>query len=100
MRSGDLNKIKQMKLEQIINLKRNDFKVDVPVAKGDKPVNVQEADNIKKNGNPQAQLDFIIPTPESGEDEQTFISRCISSIINEYGQEQSSAICYTQWQEK
>jgi hypothetical protein len=43
---------------------------------------------------------FIIPTPESGEEEQTYISRCISSIVDEYGQEQSSAICYGQWEQK
>ena len=43
---------------------------------------------------------FIIPVPESGEDEQTYISRCISSIIDEYGQEQSSGICYSQWENK
>jgi hypothetical protein len=43
---------------------------------------------------------FIIPTPESGEEEQTYISRCISSIIDEYGQEQASAICYGQWEQK
>jgi hypothetical protein len=100
MRSEDLNKIRQMKFEQIINLRKNNFKVEVPVAKGDKPVDVQEAENIKKNGNPQAQIDFIIPTPESGEDEQTFISRCISAVIDEYGQEQAAAICYGQWEQK
>jgi len=43
---------------------------------------------------------FIIPTPEKGEDEQTYISRCISSIVDEYGQEQASGICYSQWENK
>ena len=43
---------------------------------------------------------FIIPTPESGEEEQTYISRCISSIVDEYGQEQASGICYSQWEKK
>ena len=43
---------------------------------------------------------FIIPLPEKGEDEQTYISRCLSSIIDEYGQEQASGICYSQWENR
>jgi hypothetical protein len=43
---------------------------------------------------------FVIPSPDSGEDEQTYISRCISSIVDEYGQEQASGICYSQWENK
>jgi hypothetical protein len=43
---------------------------------------------------------FVIPSPDSGEDEQTYISRCISSIVDEYGQEQASGICYSQWEKK
>lgn len=37
-----------------------------------------------------------IPKQNEGEDKDKFISRCISSIIDEYGQEQASAICYKQ----
>ena len=43
---------------------------------------------------------FIIPTPESGEEQDKYISRCISSIIDEYGQEQASGICYSQWENR
>jgi hypothetical protein len=43
---------------------------------------------------------FPIPSPESGEEEDKYISRCISSIIDEYGQEQSSGICYSQWENR
>jgi hypothetical protein len=43
---------------------------------------------------------FPIPSPEKGEEQDKYISRCISSIIDEYGQEQSSAICYAQWEKK
>lgn len=164
-----------MKLEQIIKLRQSDFKVEIPVAKGNKPVDVQEAENIKKNGNPDAQLDlaaypwdkcvadqterygdeetakkvcgaikamygskeemeitpnpcwegyepiglkedgspncvpikeeqskekFVIPSPEANEEEDIFIGRCISAIIDEYGSEQSTAICYSQWEQK
>jgi hypothetical protein len=87
------------RFEQIIAIRRAlrdiKFSNNIPVAKGNKPVPVQEAENIKKNGDPEA---FVIPDPSEGEDEQTFISRCISDIIDEYGQEQASAICYGQWE--
>ena len=43
---------------------------------------------------------FIIPVPEKGEEQNKYISRCISSIIDEYGQEQSSGICYSQWENR
>lgn len=43
---------------------------------------------------------FVIPTPESNEDENTFISRCVSSIVDEYGQDISLGICYTKWKNK
>lgn len=48
---------------------------------------------IKKDG-------FPIPSPEKDEEEDKYISRCISSIIDEYGQEQASAICYSNWEKK
>lgn len=35
-----------------------------------------------------------IPKPTSGQTEQEYVSDCISQIIDEYGQEQSAAICY------
>jgi len=37
-----------------------------------------------------------IPSRKQGEDEQTFISRCISEISGEYDREQAAAICYNQ----
>lgn len=43
---------------------------------------------------------FVIPSPESNEDKDKYVSRCISSIIDEYGQEQAAAICYAKWDEK
>lgn len=41
-----------------------------------------------------------IPKPKAGENEQEFVSRCISEIYDEYGQEQSSAICYSTYREE
>jgi hypothetical protein len=43
---------------------------------------------------------FPIPSPSSDEDEQAYVSRCISSIIDEYGQEQAAGICYATWRDK
>jgi len=55
------------------------------------PVKEEQA-KVKKEG-------FPVPSPEGDEDEQTFISRCISELYDEYGQEQSAAICYSKWRE-
>jgi hypothetical protein len=41
-----------------------------------------------------------VPSREKGEDKDKFVSRCISEIIDEYGQEQAAAICYTKSEEK
>lgn len=40
-----------------------------------------------------------IPSPESGESESTFVSRCIAAISGEYEQDQAAAICYRQFRE-
>lgn len=43
---------------------------------------------------------FVIPTPEGGEDEQTYIGRCVSAIYDEYPVEgQAYAICKAKWDE-
>lgn len=41
-----------------------------------------------------------IPSREKNEDKDKFVSRCISEIIDEYGQEQAAAICYKAADEK
>jgi hypothetical protein len=35
-----------------------------------------------------------IPVPKKGQTEQEYVSECISQVMDEYGQEQGSAICY------
>ena len=35
-----------------------------------------------------------IPTPKKGQTEQEYVSECISQLMDEYGQEKGSAICY------
>jgi hypothetical protein len=49
---------------------------------------------VKEN---QSKEDFVIPSPEEQEKKEDYISRCISTIIDEYGQEQASGICYGVW---
>jgi hypothetical protein len=40
---------------------------------------------------------FPIPSPESGEEQDKYISRCMEAIGNEYDtQEQALAVCYAQ----
>lgn len=48
----------------------------------------------------QSSQKFVIPEPGEKESEEEYISRCISSIIDEYGQEQAAGICYGQWEKK
>lgn len=43
---------------------------------------------------------FPIPSPEGGEEKDKFVSRCISSIIDEYEQDQAIAICIKKWEER
>ena len=38
-----------------------------------------------------------IPSPNKGEKKDAFVSRCISSIVDEYGQDKAAGICYTRW---
>jgi len=40
-----------------------------------------------------------IPNPQAGESQDDFVSRCVSQIYDEYGQEQSVAICITKYNE-
>jgi hypothetical protein len=52
---------------------------------------------IKEN---QSKQKFVIPSPEGGEDEQTYISRCMGDIVPEYGNDVAAGICYSKWNEK
>ena len=41
-----------------------------------------------------------IPNPTPKETEEEFVSRCIGEIYDEYGQEQSAAICYNTYRKE
>lgn len=106
-----------MKLENIVKLKLNNFKIkytdkmaedeglEGACWEGYEPIGMKEKDGrMVPNCVPieagKVKEGFPIPSPESDEEENKYISRCISSIIDEYGQEQAAAICYSQWKNK
>lgn len=108
-----------MKLEQIINLRLNNFKIEYPKKKlqdeglegacweGYEPIGMKEKDGKMvpncvpiKEEQSKVKEGFPVPSPSGEEDENTFVSRCISEIIDEYDQEQAAAICYSKWREK
>lgn len=66
------------RFESIINLKLNNFEIKPPVAKGDKPVDVQEAEVSKKLGNPQ------------GDFEKYPWEECIADQLERYGDEETA----------
>lgn len=110
-----------MKFENIIKLKLNNFEIKPPTKMADKemenpcwegyepygtkevdgkevpncvPIKAQKMDDATKTA---PEYDFVIPTPESGEKESDYISRCMSAIADEYDtQEQALAVCYAQ----
>jgi len=68
--------------------------------------NGYEPIGLKDDGSPNcvpvknSKQSFVIPSPSSGEDEQTYISRCISDIAAEYDAEgQAYAVCKGKWDE-
>jgi hypothetical protein len=102
MNIEQLRKIR-VELTKQYGCKKNDMEISPnPCWEGYEPIGLKEDGSpncvpIKEN---QSKEKFVIPTPESGEEEQAYISRCISAIYDEYGQEQSAAICYAKWGEK
>ena len=61
-----------------------------------------ELSKVKPNCVPikASKENFVIPSPNGGEDEQTYIGRCISDIGSEYDQEgQAYAVCKGKWDE-
>lgn len=99
-----------MKLERIVELRMNNFEIKYPEKKNKLEIEPNpcwegyEPIGLKDDGSPncvpiekQKKEDFVIPTPEKGEEESKYISRCMESIGSEYDtQEQALAVCYAQ----
>jgi hypothetical protein len=100
-----------MKIEQIIRIRKELFKANKPSKLEIEPNpcwDGYEPIGLKDDGSPncvpikeeQSKEKFVIPLPNSNEDEQSYISRCISDIGSEYDQEgQAYAICKGKWDE-
>jgi hypothetical protein len=67
---------------------------------GTKVVDGREVPNCVPVEAKKVKEGFPVPSPSGDEDENAFVSRCISEIIDEYGQEQAAAICYSKWREE
>ena len=99
-----------MKFENLIKLKLSNFEIKYPKMEiepnpcweGYEPI------GLKDDGSPncvpikeeQSKEKFVIPEPSESETQDEYIGRCISSIVDEYGQEKSAGICYGQWEKK
>jgi len=105
-----LDTIRRIKLE-LYGVKINKFEEKIMenpcqegyVAYGTKMKDGREVPNcipIRDEQSKVVKEGFPVPSPEGNEDEQTYVSRCIKELYDEYGQEQSAAICYNKWREK
>ena len=105
-----------MTLEQIIKLKLNNFEIKVPKKMADledacwpgyEAIGTKELDGKTvpncvpiKEEQRTVKEGFHIPSPSGDEDEQKYISRCISEISSEYDAEgQAYAVCKATWDE-
>jgi hypothetical protein len=105
-----------MKIEQIIKIRKELFKdkkpnkmeegeMENPCWEGYEPYGTKmldgrEVPNCVPVEAKKVKEGFPIPSPNSSEDEQNYISRCISEISSEYDQEgQAYAICKGKWDE-
>lgn len=102
-----------MKLEQIIKLKLNNFKIEVPKEikadledscwPGYEAIGTKELDGKTVPNCVEIKASkekFVIPTRGAGETEEEYISKCMKAIGSEYDtQEQALAVCYSQFAE-
>lgn len=105
----DINRLRQIRVD-LTSAKKNIEEPMVPSLALDITPNPcwegYEPIGLKDDGSPNcvpikaSKEKFVIPTPESGEEQDKYISRCISSIIDEYGQEVAAGICYGQWEKR
>lgn len=94
-----------MKLQRLVDIrfeKKTDMIEPNPCYDGYEAIGLKEKDGkmvpncvpIKEN---QKKENFVIPVPDSGEQEDAYIGRCMSAIAGEYDtQDQALAVCYAQ----
>lgn len=103
----DIHKLRQIRLE-LTNAQFGEKKsLDIepnPCWEGYEPIGLKDDGSPNcvpiKEEQKKVKEGFPIPSPE-GEDEDKYISRCISAIIDEYPEEgQAYAVCKSKWDEK
>ena len=100
------------KFNQLIKLRKELLASQMPSKKMEIEPNPcwsgYEPIGLKDDGSPncvpikeeQSKQSFVIPSPSGNEDENTYISRCISEISGEYDEEgQAYSICKSRWDE-
>lgn len=109
----DINKLRQIRVD-LTSVKKNIEEPMVPSLALDIEPNPcwegYEPIGLKEDGSPNCvpikeeqrtvKEGFPIPSPSSDEEEDKYISRCISSISDEYDTNQAYAICKGKWDEK
>lgn len=102
----DLSKLVKIRLEtQNINKPKEMDIEPNPCWEGYEPIGLKEDGSpncvpIVKEEQAKVKEGFPIPSPESDEVEDKYISRCISSISDEYDTDQAYAICKGKWDDK
>ena len=90
------------KLQRLMDIRFGKKEMEItpnPCWDGYEPIGLKEDGSpncvpIKEN---QKKEKFEIPTPDGGEAEEAYISRCMSAIAGEYDtQDQALAVCYAQ----
>jgi len=104
-----MNKNQRFEMVRRIKLNLSDVKINKfePLEKGEndpcyedyvqvgtKVVDGREVPNCVPMDAKKVKEGFPVPSPESGEDENTFVGRCMKEIGGEYDQDQALAICY------
>jgi len=92
----DLSDVKPNKFEPL-EKGENDPCWEDYVQVGTKIVDGREVPNCVPLEAKKVKEGFPIPSPSGNENEDNFISRCMSEIGGEYDQDQALAICYSKW---
>jgi hypothetical protein len=102
----DINKLRQIRVDLTSakkNIISNELEIEPnPCWEGYEPIGLKDdgSPNCVPIKDEQSKQKFVIPTPSESETQDEYIGRCISSIVDEYGQEQAAGICYGQWEKK
>jgi hypothetical protein len=102
----NINNLRQIRVE-LTKAKFNESKLEIepnPCWEGYEPIGLKDDGSPNcvpiKDEQRKVKEGFPIPSPSSDEERDAYVSRCVSSIVDEYGQEQALAICITKYDER